>query len=75
MQILQSVIPFIFAHRGLGYSHTKAQVDLMNDIRMLWEQHGVWTRSAITSIALNLPDVDFVVKTHCPLNRLWFFNS
>lgn len=34
----------------------------MNDIRMLWEQHGVWTRSAIYSIALNLPDVDFVVK-------------
>jgi len=42
--------------------YTKVQVDLMNEIRMLWEQHGFWTRSAITSIALDLPDVDFVVK-------------
>lgn len=42
--------------------YTKDQVDLMNEIRMLWEQHGIWTRSAVTSIALDLPDVDFVVK-------------
>jgi hypothetical protein len=34
----------------------------MNEIRMLWEQHGIWTRSAITSLALDLPDVDFVLK-------------
>jgi hypothetical protein len=41
---------------------TKAQVDLMNEMRMLWEQHDVWTRSAIMSIALDLPDIDFVLK-------------
>jgi hypothetical protein len=42
--------------------YTQAQVDLLNEIRMLWEQHGIWTRSAITSLALDLPDVDFVLK-------------
>lgn len=41
---------------------SKAEIDLMNNMRMLWEQHGVWTRSAITSILLNLPDVDLVTK-------------
>lgn len=56
----------------LGFSETrysptstkisKAEIDLMNNMRMLWEQHGVWTRSAITSILLNLPDVDLVTK-------------
>lgn len=40
---------------------TKAQVDLRNHLRMLWEQHDVWTRSAIVSIVFGLPDVDFVV--------------
>ncbi|MDF2591772.1 MAG: hypothetical protein K0S75_1238 [Clostridia bacterium] len=41
---------------------TKAQMDINNEIRMLWEQHGFWTRSAIASMALNLPDEDFVVE-------------
>ena len=49
-----------FCHTPMKF--TKAQIDLSNEIRMLWEQHGVWTRSAVTSIALDLPDVDFVVK-------------
>ncbi|MDD3653778.1 MAG: acetylglutamate kinase [Desulfotomaculaceae bacterium] len=40
---------------------TKAQVDLRNHLRMLWEQHDVWTRSAIVSIVFGLPDLDFVV--------------
>lgn len=40
---------------------TKAQVNLMNHIRMLWEQHGVWTRSTITSLVFSLPNEDFVV--------------
>jgi hypothetical protein len=41
---------------------TEAQIDISNEIRMLWEQHGFWTRSAVMSIALDLPDEDFVVK-------------
>ncbi|KJS88229.1 MAG: acetylglutamate kinase [Peptococcaceae bacterium BICA1-8] len=28
---------------------------------MLWEQHGVWTRSAITSLVFDLPNVEFVI--------------
>lgn len=40
---------------------TKAQVDLRNHFRMLWEQHDVWTRSTIVSLVFNLPDVEFVV--------------
>lgn len=41
---------------------TKAKVDLRNHFRMLWEQHDVWTRSTITSLVFNLPDVDPVVS-------------
>ncbi len=40
---------------------TKPQVNLMNYIRMLWEQHGVWTRSTITSLVFGLPDEEFVI--------------
>jgi hypothetical protein len=42
--------------------YTKAQVDLMNEIRMLWEQHGFWTREAIMSIVLELPNEAVVVQ-------------
>lgn len=49
-----------FCHTPMKF--TKDQIDISNEIRMLWEQHGFWTRSAKTSIALDLPDVDFVVK-------------
>jgi hypothetical protein len=41
---------------------TEAEVELRNSLRMLWEQHAVWTRAAIMSIVMNLPDVDLVVK-------------
>lgn len=41
---------------------TKANVDLMNTLRMLWEQHDAWTRAVITSIAQDLPDEDLVTK-------------
>lgn len=40
---------------------TKAQVDLRNHLRMLWEQHDVWTRSTIVSLVFDLPDTEFVV--------------
>lgn len=41
---------------------TKAQIILMNIFRTLWEQHDVWTRAVITSIALDLPDTDLVTN-------------
>ena len=40
----------------------KKEVDLNNVLRMLWEQHIVWTRLAIISIIQGLPDVDLVTK-------------
>ena len=40
---------------------TKSQVKLMNTLRMLWEQHGAWTRMAIMSLVSDSPDVDLVV--------------
>ncbi len=36
----------------------KAQLDLNNYIRMLWEQHVFWTRLAILSIVFDLPDAN-----------------
>lgn len=45
---------------GKGYS--KKEVDLMNLIRKLWEEHVEWTRMTILSIAANSPDTDLVTK-------------
>lgn len=41
---------------------SKAGVALNNHLRLLWEQHVVWTRLTILSTVFNLPDVDFVIK-------------
>lgn len=41
---------------------SKAEADLKNYLRMLWEQHVVWTRLTILSIVFNLPDVDLVTN-------------
>lgn len=41
---------------------TKSELNLMNEIRMLWEQHGAWTRMTIVSLVLDSPDVEFVTK-------------
>lgn len=38
----------------------KAEVDLRNTMRTLWEQHVAWTRMTIISIAEGLKDVDLV---------------
>jgi len=35
---------------------TRAEVDLNNQWRMLWEQHGAWTHMAIVSIVAGSPD-------------------
>ncbi|WP_232696838.1 LysM peptidoglycan-binding domain-containing protein [Brevibacillus daliensis] len=39
-----------------------AEVQLSNQMRMLWEQHVYWARMLIISIAANLPDEQFVTK-------------
>lgn len=36
--------------------------DLINDMRMLWEQHITWTRLTIISIAANLLDREVVIQ-------------
>lgn len=40
---------------------TRPQVELRNLFRLLWEQHGVWTRSTIVSLVFDLPDTEYVV--------------
>ena len=47
---------------NMNMKYKKAQVDLMNEIRMLWEQHSFWTREAIMSIVLELPNEEVVVQ-------------
>lgn len=41
---------------------SQRQVNLMNELRMLWEQHVHWTRSFIISTAADLGDLDAVTK-------------
>ena len=41
---------------------TKNEVVLSNNIRMLWEQHGAWTRMAIISMVFGLPDEELVIN-------------
>lgn len=43
-------------------SYSRRQVDLMNELRMLWEQHVQWTRSFIISTAAGLGDLEAVTK-------------
>lgn len=45
-----------------NHGYTYRQVDLMNMLRKLWEQHVMWTRSFIISTASNLNDLDLVTK-------------
>jgi hypothetical protein len=37
-------------------------VELSNNFRELWEQHGAWTRMTIISMVFDLPDVDLVTS-------------
>jgi len=41
---------------------SRAELCLSNELRVLWEQHVVWTRLTIISIAASLPDVDLVSR-------------
>lgn len=49
-------------YRSDSMGISKSEVNLRNVMRMLWEQHIVWTRMTILSIIKDLPDVDFVTN-------------
>lgn len=46
----------------MNYEYTRKQVDLLNELRKLWEQHVHWTRSFIISTAASLGDLEAVTK-------------
>lgn len=52
--------PASYCSTSTGIS--KAGADLKDYLRMLWEQHVVWTRLTIISMVFGLPDVDLVTN-------------
>lgn len=40
----------------------KKMLDVSNQFRLLWEQHGAWTRMAIRAIIFELPDEDLTIQ-------------
>lgn len=40
---------------------TENQVALINEFRILWEQHDIWTRETINGIVFDLPNLEFVI--------------
>lgn len=51
-----------YMYRSRSECISKGELELYNHLRMLWEQHVVWTRLTIISIAFDLPDVELVTN-------------
>jgi len=63
LQIGQTIlIPRTVATPPADALYTRAQVNLMNLLRELWEEHIVWTKLAIMGIVNNSPDTDLVIN-------------
>jgi LysM repeat protein len=45
-----------------GRGISRAELELRNTLRLLWEQHVAWTRMVIISMASDLEDVDLVTR-------------
>ncbi len=41
---------------------SRSEVDLMNRMRNLWEQHAFWTKIAVTSLVMKLPNEEATVN-------------
>lgn len=41
---------------------SQTMLDVINTYRLLWEQHGAWTRMAISSLVFDTPDKEFTIK-------------
>lgn len=41
---------------------SKKGLNVVNTFRLLWEQHGAWTRMVISSLIFNAPDKEFEIK-------------
>ena len=57
--------PYQYYHGDIYRNSTEiinTKLDLMNTMRMLWEQHGAWTRMAIISMVFGLPDEDVTIN-------------
>lgn len=48
-------------NRNRGY-YFFTPINIINTMRTLWEQHGLWTRSFIVSKVMDLPDLQFVTE-------------
>ena len=61
-------IPSWFAHHyniqsiSNDTEYSRQEIDIMNEMRRLWEEHITWTRMTIISMVENLADVDLVTK-------------
>jgi hypothetical protein len=49
------------AHRADGRAITPKQLALRNEMRVLWEDHVVWTRLAVISLVADTPDTQATV--------------
>jgi len=48
--------------KSFSRTFSRSQINLIDNLRLLREQHDVWIRSTITSIAFELPDTDLVIQ-------------